>query len=423
MLKLMLIDDEPLVLAGLKSMVDWKSLGVEIVGTAANGHQGFERISQWQPDLVLTDIKMPMMTGLEMIARCQEHLNPCPRFIVLSSYEEVSYLREAIRRHTLDYLIKLELSETSLTQVILKAKEEIRPLPRDDFQSHSDSSLKEAFFLRLLNDLWDQETEKELQKRAGHFGLKGHWVYPVMVETSFPDKQNLQDQERSRLVISAMQMIEETLKRQENLVLVPLSMNRFTLLISFDEDEKNQVQTRLKEELVHSFHQVKKFFNLTLSAGAGRAAQSMIELPRRYQEARHVLDQMLESESRGEFCFFCSTEKSYCQQVLEQVSDYLDQHYLNNPDLRDIAAHFHMSPNYLSSLFKKHQQQGIPAYLNQKKIEKAQELLRMNRYKIYEISEMAGFDSPYYFSKVFKKVTGVSPREWLLTQSLIEISL
>ena len=72
MIKLLLADDEPLVLVGLKSMLNWDEYGITICGTARNGEQALELIEKERPDLVIADIKMPLKTGLEVMEECNK---------------------------------------------------------------------------------------------------------------------------------------------------------------------------------------------------------------------------------------------------------------------------------------------------------------------------------------------------------------
>ena len=109
MIKLLIVDDEPLVQIGIKSMLRWDELGIEVCGTAMNGKAALEMIRQYRPDIVITDIKMPVMNGLELVKICRDEFGPIPLFIILTSFEEFSLIKEAMSYQAVDYLIKLEL--------------------------------------------------------------------------------------------------------------------------------------------------------------------------------------------------------------------------------------------------------------------------------------------------------------------------
>ena len=85
MFKVLLADDEPLVLIGIQGMIDWGGLGWEVAGTARNGSEALRLIGETQPDLVLCDIRMPVMDGLELAAQCRETDEALPVFIMLTN--------------------------------------------------------------------------------------------------------------------------------------------------------------------------------------------------------------------------------------------------------------------------------------------------------------------------------------------------
>lgn len=96
MIRLLIVDDEPLVQIGIKSMLDWAELGIEICGTASNGRDALNLIEKLSPHIIITDLKMPIMDGLELMKECQKKYGRLPLFIVLTSYEEFHLAREAL---------------------------------------------------------------------------------------------------------------------------------------------------------------------------------------------------------------------------------------------------------------------------------------------------------------------------------------
>lgn len=109
MLRILLADDEPLVLIGLQGMLEWEKLGYTVCGTARNGRIAQELIEREQPDIVIADVKMPVMDGLDLARACHEK-GPLPVFIMLTSSEDFSYARRAIEAGVVDYLVKMELT-------------------------------------------------------------------------------------------------------------------------------------------------------------------------------------------------------------------------------------------------------------------------------------------------------------------------
>ena len=115
-------DDEPLVLIGLQDMVNWQEEGFEIVAQARNGKELSEKIETLKPDLVLTDIKMPVKSGIEVLEEERNRNKRLPLFIFLTSFEEFELAKKAISLGAVDYIVKLELEKEQLTEAIRKAK-------------------------------------------------------------------------------------------------------------------------------------------------------------------------------------------------------------------------------------------------------------------------------------------------------------
>ena len=105
MWKVLLADDENLIVKGLRRLIDWSALDIEIVGEAMDGHQAEQLILQTRPDLVISDIRMPGLTGLELLSR-HKGGPQAPKFIFVSGYEEFEYVRQALSGGAVDYLLK-----------------------------------------------------------------------------------------------------------------------------------------------------------------------------------------------------------------------------------------------------------------------------------------------------------------------------
>ncbi len=108
-----------------------------------------------------------------------------------------------------------------------------------------------------------------------------------------------------------------------------------------------------------------------------------------------------------------SKRKTYKAHVITNVQKYINNHVAEMLSLNEVAGVFGLSPNYLSILFKKNSSLGFSEYIAQAKINKAKSMLLEEDMKIYEAADKLGFESAFYFSKVFKKVTGLSPREFI----------
>lgn len=105
MLKALIVDDEYLVRMGITQTIDWAEYNVEIIGEASNGEEGLELALQHRPDVIITDIRMPYMNGLELIEKIREQ-DMLVGIVVLSGYDEFQYAQAALRYGASTYLLK-----------------------------------------------------------------------------------------------------------------------------------------------------------------------------------------------------------------------------------------------------------------------------------------------------------------------------
>ncbi len=121
MIKVLLVDDEPFILEGLSVVIDWHQEGFEIVKKVNDAQKALEYLKNNDIQLVITDIKMPEMTGLELLQKVREELKQDTYFVILSGFNDFSYLRSAIQFNCLDYLLK-PINKNELLKVLEKVK-------------------------------------------------------------------------------------------------------------------------------------------------------------------------------------------------------------------------------------------------------------------------------------------------------------
>lgn len=142
-LKVMIVDDERLIRCGIVSMIKWESIGLQLVGEAADGEEGYRIFLEQQPDIVITDIKMPGLSGIEMIRKIQQHRSDV-KYLILSGYEDFSYAKEAIRLGVSDYLLKSDLMPEDIEDILNKMVQEIH-MERDSGTAAPDGQTSMRF--------------------------------------------------------------------------------------------------------------------------------------------------------------------------------------------------------------------------------------------------------------------------------------
>ncbi|GIP27934.1 DNA-binding response regulator [Paenibacillus sp. J23TS9] len=163
MLNVLLVDDEPWVLEGLRTMVAWEKYGFQVCGEALNGSDALRQIQEYHPELVITDIHMPVLNGIELIEKSNQILSKPPKFVVLSGYDDFSYARAAMRQRAAGYLLK-PVDDEEMGALLNKLSRKIR----DEITAEEDQ--KKTQFLavnHVINRLLQGEYNRDLEGQAG----------------------------------------------------------------------------------------------------------------------------------------------------------------------------------------------------------------------------------------------------------------
>lgn len=124
MYKVLLVDDERIITEGMSKVINWESIGTNLIGTARNGIEAFSIIEQQQPDIVISDIKMPGMNGLELVAKVHS-VFPEIRFILLSGFSEFDFAKQAMQYGVKHYLLK-PCNENSIMEAVTEISQDLK---------------------------------------------------------------------------------------------------------------------------------------------------------------------------------------------------------------------------------------------------------------------------------------------------------
>jgi len=179
LLDLVIVDDEPILLKGLLKTYDWDQMGFQVVGTALSGEQAIEVIREKKPDVVLTDIEMPDMNGLELSHRLMEY--PNIQKIFFSSYSNYEYFRAALQNGVADYLMK-PVAYSALLECFEKVK------ARLDARSAVQETAPKAYYDQIVYDvqqyLKDNYRTATLEEAAAKVSLSPAYLSRVFKEKS-----------------------------------------------------------------------------------------------------------------------------------------------------------------------------------------------------------------------------------------------
>jgi two-component system response regulator YesN len=120
--KLLIVDDDQIIRAGMQQSIEWEDHGIRVIGTASNGRECLEMIPECLPDIILTDIKMPFMDGLELGEKLRE-IMPSTKLIIFSGFDDFEYAQKAIKINVAEYVLK-PINSNELTETLKKLKKQ-----------------------------------------------------------------------------------------------------------------------------------------------------------------------------------------------------------------------------------------------------------------------------------------------------------
>ncbi len=150
MIKILIVDDEPFIRQGLKILIHWEQYGYEIVGDAANGIEAIKELEKKEIDLIIVDIKMPEMNGIELIEYVRVNISTRVKFIVLSGFYEFEYAKKAIKYNVTDYILK-PIQKHELIKVLKSFKEEyLKQESRKTMQKIKDKAVYDSYLNEII---------------------------------------------------------------------------------------------------------------------------------------------------------------------------------------------------------------------------------------------------------------------------------
>lgn len=530
MLKLLLVDDEPVIRKGIRTSIDWDKYDIEICGEASNGKDALDRALELRPQIVITDIRMPLMDGLALASRLKDLL-PGTRVIILSGYEDFSYAKEALSLGVTEYLLK-PVGAEELISVITRVQNDIineqlrkdRSVSKNIILNENFLQIKSGFINKMMRG--EFASLQDILYQSGMLGLAMQGpqflTFVIGIDDYYLLTENMPDKDRELLKFSVVNIAEELLT------------GVFTGLVCYSEFEhmigiisSNNINDLSVKNMCGEIQNcIKKYLKISVSIGIGKIHPAIDGIPASYSEALAALKnkiflgksniiqyENLNNEKTSETVFYPFNEekellghlkalnsdgitqvlgnifgkfaqdntsadsiKNICcrlivitincmeemginlqdglgtnfnpykeidkldvladlqkwtaaffsraikllqdnkttkyKSIIKFALQYIEENYQKDISLSDIANMVYVTPNYLSRIFKEEMNINFVDWLNQLRVEKAKVLLPETGSKTYEVAEKVGYRDYKYFSYIFKKITGYTPKEY-----------
>ncbi len=400
MATMILVEDESFERNSLMNFIDWNLIGIQIVGEAANGVQGLSLVLELRPDIVLTDVKMPVMDGLEM-SRKIRNVAPETKILFLSSYDDFEYAKQAIDLSIQAYLMK-PVNEGELLRVVKKASDEVAEKMLNErlynkMKNNYSISLglaRQALVNRMLTGM--QVNEADLH----NLGLE--WLRSQ--EEKLCLLLSIYNNGRSDLNDASIELLNQSCaKICRKSINVCISAGRLITLFVVSEADGEQMAKKMEYLLQQFFRgeqtdslRIEKVYDTTVAHSPDELYKAILK--------RNVIGYMEPTD-------IVSKMKNK-QQIVDEIEQIIHTQYQTPLTLESIAQMLHFTPNYIGNLFKSIKKISVNRYLMKIRMEKAEKLLLDSTSSINDISEQCGFGSITYFHTTFKREKGITPSEF-----------
>ncbi len=529
----LLVEDDYSVREYLKQAIAWEENGYCVLGEADNGAEALELVRKELPDIMITDIQMPQMNGVELIHKISEEGYPT-KSVVLSFYDDFEYVRDAMKYGAVDYVLKHQLSEENILNILndipeLEKSENVHTIKEENSLIKRQlrenlNGVKCSAFRKLVEGT--KKRTAEVSHVLRQFGMNGDNITFVIAELRLMDLKNTvfkaegENCDMDILGFSVCNIIEEiTQKKGNSMVCTENSLNYWIIFSCDGIGYEMSMERKGYDGLKVAVEKIEEYLEIQSVVGLSKAqsrledigmafSQGHIALENAYYKGygqvyfytgtqfsdniediygrlakifdpsqnhepigkslEHFLDDMGEEQLRPDLfrkvedyismnliSVFNNIKKSSgkdmklqydlytnsltymeCRKKLlgcasfidelqnelreecyerKEVNDaikYIRKNYYRSITLDEVSGYVNLSKVYFSQLFKNETGVNFTDFLIQFRIKEAKKLLKNADMKVYEVAEKVGIPDQHYFNRLFKNITGMTPKKF-----------
>ncbi|HBE77191.1 MAG TPA: hypothetical protein DDW65_05345 [Firmicutes bacterium] len=287
MLKIILVDDEPIVRLTIQTLGVWQNYGFQFAFEAANGQEALEQLkSDDSIDIVLTDISMPKMNGLELIRQVKT-INPNIPIIVLSAYNDYPYVREAFKLGIQDYILKSDLSLESLLKLFEKVKENIDTTNRHLKEINDNTILLKQ---KMIEDLLTGVRINAIREKLESLQIKIKNANNVVCLFDVDDYKLLEEKYDNEILAkinnSIINIFSQKITEYNIGETLCLSKGRYVLIASFEGEHSSAVMFQKLNQFINDIkYSLSELLNISVTVGVSAFADGLETIPSLYRQA------------------------------------------------------------------------------------------------------------------------------------------
>ena len=514
MYKMIIVDDEAIIRNGLQKFINSEKTGFEVCATFPDGREAIEYIRLNNVDLVMTDIKMMEISGLELARYIKENM-PHIKVVILSGYKEFDYAQKAIEFNVKHYLLK-PTSFEEILKVLCKIKqsldEELIKQNTDIYERQNKEEIDAILKTQLFFDLYmgALRDESEIKKRFDNIDkrLDPSLIRMVVINIKINEFSNFMENTwkygKEKFYFAISNIIRDD-SSEMDFIQIHSNLDELKIVaVDYKGADIRSCVDIVDERLKILVLTTKSLFNLDVTANIEKTFSDILNIPEKiythidneetgvsqqyilnerykllftnlnignYEGVRSIVEDIFDilkdstvEETKVSLLYIfniiiykykeigieiekimpiqsyistvieikCNNElEQWLKKTLDNIAkcidhksdqttyliiknarEFIDSNFSKDISLEDVADYVFLSASYFSRLFKSVTGKNFRDYLIDLRMSKAIELLKENKYKIYEISKLVGYTSSNYFNRVFKLYTGYTPKDY-----------
>ncbi|MGI6070214.1 MAG: response regulator transcription factor [Blautia sp.] len=367
MMKLVIVEDEDIIREGLISYVDWAEMGYEVVGEAMDGKMGLDIIREKKPDVVLTDIRMPVMDGLQMLGELRKEKNDTS-VVILSGYEDFEYARSAMKLGVSEYILKpLNIKKLQDAMVRIYEEHATKKQRREEFErlkkeeDYNHQQLRMHLITQVLQHRKMGEVREDLLEEMDNL----YFSVLIVAQESFPimlgNDDYLQMAEADKDFETAVLSV---LRGFEHVLCVRTSMSeRMICQWDTDKEKLSEAHKRLQQKFKDTFGKHAHGYLCSGKTGSGLHGLENICKKARQKQKEQYLKELneivrVESDKEGNFRYMSYNSSGLFAEVKTGTYEAIDReldYFEHEMEKQKVVSHMHvllLVSNLYSELMK-----------------------------------------------------------------------
>ncbi len=466
MIKVLIVDDEILVTENIKASFNWEEHGFQVIEVQHDGLSALDAIDRLKPDIVLTDVRMPVMDGIELISQASKS-HPDTKFVIISGYADFSYAKQAMDCGAAAYCLK-PLKEEELKVVLLRLKASImlkEELSFSDLTDIKDASLPIYEVLRKYRQQFNDSrfmvfsfhtnTKIRVPKKFSSISMNiGLNKEAILIESSEKDqvleffREYAEQNQTSIGYAGEAYTIGELLISMEKASELSYGFFIFGkpgLYCSNGSDKKNLDDSEMRrlgkfienkdaramqeyfsmmtQHFLDGSADIKdayKLYNYLVYLNSCDNRGGFIEyaygydyLVKKYTSAEAMCNELFLYTIQHITNNLEIESSNIKNKTIKKVVEYINNNFWNDITIQSIAELFYFNPSYLCQLFKKETGKTLMEYVIKMRIDYACQLISTKNYKVSEVCTKVGYYDYYHFNKIFKSIVGKTPNQYM----------